>query len=114
MGDKKHNCEIIGGPIPDNPIYTAEEMKRKIDEWINDKGCDVCRGGCPDKDHHVTRRFCEECFQADYIGVMKLMQSRLAQPEKVAEAARTTVGCPNCHVCSDRISAALDAAKEGK
>lgn len=57
---------------------------------ITDNGCEVCRGGCPDKDHHVTHYLCDECWDHSMVRPIKLLQEenvRLRAIEKRCEDA---------------------------
>jgi hypothetical protein len=47
--------------------------------------CTRCNGGCPDKEHPVTERWCAECYEHLYKRPLELLQSRLAA--KYAEIA---------------------------
>jgi hypothetical protein len=39
--------------------------------------CTECNGGCPEKEHPVTRRYCEECWQHGFKKPIELLQARV-------------------------------------
>lgn len=49
------------------------------EKLVSDRGCEVCAGGCPDKDHHVTHRLCDECWDHAHIRPIRYMQDQLAE-----------------------------------
>jgi hypothetical protein len=40
--------------------------------------CTECNGGCPEKEHPVTRRYCEECWQHGFKKSIELLQDQVS------------------------------------